>query len=68
MVMHVKRVLIVAASVILCAMLVSNASAFPPAAWEDGDEVDVFVHSFDEEYWTNLHLGHDTDTKRCHTD
>jgi hypothetical protein len=53
MVMHVKRVSIVAASVILCAMLVSNASAFPPAAWEDGDEVDVFGHSFDEEYWTN---------------
>lgn len=53
MVMHVKRVSIVAASVIMCAMLVSSASAFPPAAWQDGDEVAVFGHSFEEEYWTN---------------
>jgi hypothetical protein len=34
-------------------MLVGNASAFPPANWEDGDEVPIFGHSFEEEYWTN---------------
>jgi len=51
--MHVKRVSVVAASIVMCAMLVSSASAFPPAAWQDGDEVAVFGHSFEEEYWTN---------------
>jgi hypothetical protein len=53
MVMHVKRVSAVIASIVMCAMLVSNAAAFPPETWQDGDEVAVFGHSFEEEYWTN---------------
>jgi hypothetical protein len=53
MVMHVKRVSAVIASIVMCAMLVSNAAAFPPETWQEGDEVAVFGHSFEEEYWTN---------------
>lgn len=53
MVMHMKRVIVVSVSLILCAMLVANVSAFPPETWQDGDEVAIFGHSFDEEYWTN---------------
>lgn len=34
-------------------MLVANASAFPPETWQEGDEVAIFGHSFQEEYWTN---------------
>jgi hypothetical protein len=34
-------------------MMLANVSAFPPATWNDGDEVAIFGHSFDEEYWTN---------------
>lgn len=48
-----KRALVVAASIALCAMLMANASAFPPETWQDGDEVAIFGHSFEEEYWTN---------------
>jgi len=33
--------------------MVANVSAFPPAAWSDGDEEALFGHTFDEEYWTN---------------
>jgi len=51
--MHMKRVLVVAVSAILSAMLITNVSAFPPATWNEGDEVAIFGHSFDEEYWTN---------------
>jgi hypothetical protein len=53
MVMRVKSVLVVAASVAVCAMLMANASAFPPETWQEGDEVAIFGHSFEEEYWTN---------------
>jgi len=53
MVMHMKRALVVAASIVVCAMLVANASAFPPETWQEGDEVAIFGHSFEEEYWTN---------------
>jgi len=53
MVMHVKRVLVAGISIILCAMLVANVSAFPPETWQKGDEVAIFGHSFEEEYWTN---------------
>ncbi|HIJ16693.1 MAG TPA: hypothetical protein HA364_02800 [Thermoplasmata archaeon] len=51
--MHVKRVLVAGISIILCAMLVANVSAFPPETWQKGDEVAIFGHSFEEEYWTN---------------
>jgi hypothetical protein len=40
-------------SVAVCVMLVANASAFPPETWQEGDEVALFGHSFEEEYWTN---------------
>jgi len=53
MVMHMKRVFVAGISVILCAMLVANVSAFPPETWQEGDEVAIFGHSFEEEYWTN---------------
>lgn len=53
MVMHMKRLLVAVASIALCAMLVSSAGAFPPETWQEGDEVAVFGHSFEEEYWTN---------------
>jgi len=53
MVMHVKRVLVAGIIIILCAMLVANVSAFPPETWQKGDEVAIFGHSFEEEYWTN---------------
>jgi len=49
----VKRVLVAGISIILCAMLVANVSAFPPETWQKGDEVAIFGHSFEEEYWTN---------------
>jgi len=48
-----KRALIVIVSLASCLMLVSSASAFPPAVWHSGDEVAIFGHGFDEEYWTN---------------
>lgn len=48
-----KRVLVAGISIILCAMLVANVSAFPPETWQKGDEVAIFGHSFEEEYWTN---------------
>ena len=48
-----KRVLVAGISIILCAMLVANVSAFPPETWQEGDEVAIFGHSFEEEYWTN---------------
>jgi hypothetical protein len=51
--MHMKRFLVATVSVMLSAMLITNVSAFPPAVWNDGDEVAIFGHSFDEEYWTN---------------
>lgn len=34
-------------------MLVSSVTAFPPVTWHKGDEIAIFGHSFDEEYWTN---------------
>ncbi|MDH3365273.1 MAG: hypothetical protein OEM29_04645 [Thermoplasmata archaeon] len=51
--MHMKRVIVVAVSAILSVMLINNATAFPPATWNEGDELAIFGHSFDEEYWTN---------------
>ncbi len=51
--MHMKRLLVVAVSAILSAMLITNATAFPPATWNEGDEAAIFGHTFEEEYWTN---------------
>ncbi|MFX1563706.1 MAG: Loki-CTERM sorting domain-containing protein [Promethearchaeota archaeon] len=31
----------------------ATTKALPPASWNPGDEVAVFDHSFNEEYWTN---------------
>lgn len=31
----------------------ATTNALPPAAWHSGDEVPIFGHSFNEEYWTN---------------
>ena len=53
MAMQLKRVFVVLASAVMSLMLIMNASAFPPTVWTDGDEVAIFGHSFDEEYWTN---------------
>ena len=53
MAMHVKRVIVAAVSVIMGLMLIGSASAFPPTAWSEGDEVEIFGHTFEEEYWTN---------------
>ncbi|MBU1159037.1 MAG: hypothetical protein KKE24_06835 [Candidatus Thermoplasmatota archaeon] len=39
--------------VVVSLALIGSASAFPPETWQDGDEVAVFGHSFEEEYWTN---------------
>jgi hypothetical protein len=49
-----KRVLIAMASVAAVLMLLAGScnGAFPPATWKKGDEVQIFNHSFDEEYWT----------------
>jgi hypothetical protein len=51
--MHMKRLLVAAVSIFLSAMLITNVSAFPPATWNEGDEVAIFGHTFEEEYWTN---------------
>ncbi|UCE91062.1 MAG: hypothetical protein JSV90_06470 [Methanobacteriota archaeon] len=51
--MHVKRVVVAAVSFVMGLMLIGSASAFPPAAWNDGDELEIFGHTFEEEYWTN---------------
>lgn len=40
-------------SLAVCMIMVSSASAFPPATWHAGDEVAAWGHSFNEEYWTN---------------
>lgn len=48
-----KRALVALVSVVVCVMLVSNATAFPPETWQDGDEIAIFGHSFEEDYWTN---------------
>ena len=48
-----KRALAVIASIFVGVLLISNVTAFPPETWQDGDEVAVFGHSFEEEYWTN---------------
>jgi hypothetical protein len=48
-----KRALIAIVSIVSCILMVSSVSAYPPATWQKGDEVAVFGHSFDEEYWTN---------------
>ncbi len=48
-----KRILAIVASLLSCVILVSSASAFPPATWNEGDELAVFGHTFEEEYWTN---------------
>ncbi len=48
-----KGILTIVVSFAACLMLIGNAAAFPPATWEDGDEVPIFGHSFEEEYWTN---------------
>ena len=53
MVMHMKRMFAVVASMAVSLMLIANASAFPPTVWNDGDEMAIFGHTFDEEYWTN---------------
>lgn len=53
MVMQVKGVLAVIVSMLSCLLLVSSASAFPPVTWNEGDEAEVFGHTFEEEYWTN---------------
>ena len=53
MVMHVKRAVAAAVSVVMSMLLIGSASAFPPAAWNDGDEAEIFGHTFEEEYWTN---------------
>jgi hypothetical protein len=52
-VVHVKRILAIVASLLSCVMLISSTSAFPPATWNEGDELAVFGHTFEEEYWTN---------------
>jgi len=31
----------------------ATTNALPPATWHRGDEVPIFGHSFNEEYWTN---------------
>jgi len=48
-----RRILTVIISIAVGMMMLANVSAFPPATWNDGDEVAVFGHAFDEEYWTN---------------
>ena len=48
-----KRMFAAAVSVVMSLLLIGSASAFPPAVWNDGDEVEIFGHSFEEEYWTN---------------
>jgi hypothetical protein len=48
-----RRILTVLVSVAVGMMMLANVSAFPPATWNDGDEMAVFGHTFDEEYWTN---------------
>ena len=48
-----KRAFAAAVSLAMSLLLISNVSAFPPAVWNDGDEVEIFGHSFEEEYWTN---------------
>ena len=56
MAMQLKRVFVALASAVMSLMLIMNASAFPPTVWNDGDEVAIFGHSFDEEYWTNTSM------------
>lgn len=51
-----KRGLLAIFSIVICIMLMSNASAFPPATWNDGDEQQLFGHTFQEEYWTNTSI------------
>jgi hypothetical protein len=51
-----KRELIAALSIAICVMVAVNASAFPPATWNDGDEQQLFGHTFQEEYWTNASI------------
>lgn len=48
-----KSKLAIVISIAVCLMLTSNASAFPPATWHEGDEQHLFGHTFQEEYWTN---------------
>src|SRR4030042_394970 len=48
-----RRILTVLVSVAVGMMMLANVSAFPPAPWNEGGEVAVFGHTFDEEYWTN---------------
>ncbi|UCE81459.1 MAG: hypothetical protein JSV94_03360 [Methanobacteriota archaeon] len=48
-----KKVLVAVASAVMSLLLITNAGAFPPAVWTEGDEVEILGHSFDEEYWTN---------------
>ncbi|MGQ9587803.1 MAG: hypothetical protein ACUVT7_05415 [Thermoplasmata archaeon] len=48
-----KKFLCIAVSLLSCGLLVTSASAFPPATWNEGDELAVFGHAFNEEYWTN---------------
>jgi hypothetical protein len=48
-----RRILTIMASLTMSIMMLANASAFPPATWNDGDEAAIFGHTFDEEYWTN---------------
>lgn len=51
-----KRGLLAIFSIVICIMLMSNASAFPPATWNEGDEQQLFGHTFQEEYWTNASI------------
>lgn len=48
-----KGILGIIASLLSCLILTTSASAFPPATWHDGDELAIFGHTFEEEYWTN---------------
>lgn len=50
---RMKAAITVLVSIALSLVLVGNASAFPPATWQKGDEQAIFGHSFQEEYWTN---------------
>ena len=51
-----RRTSIAICSIVICIILMSNASAFPPANWNEGDEQQLFGHTFQEEYWTNASI------------
>ena len=48
-----RKLLLNILCLVLVGLLISPTSSAPGFDdWEDGDEVEIFGHSFDEEYWT----------------